>query len=106
MRRYLPLLLVGFLAAVPGATRAIAQSESGAASIEGEVHGPNGKAVPNASVRITATATGYTRTVATRRDGSFVAPLLPVGHYGGLERRGRELHGTSGRAVIDDSLRL
>ena len=66
MRRYLPLLLVGFLAAVPGATRAVAQSESGGASIEGEVRGPTGKAVPNASVRITATATGYTRTVATR----------------------------------------
>jgi len=81
MRRYVPLLLVGFLAAGPAATRAVAQSESGAASIEGEVRGPNGKAVPNASVRITATATGYTRTLATRGDGSFVAPLLPVGHY-------------------------
>ena len=80
MRRYVPLLLVGFLAAGPAATRAVAQSESGAASIEGEVRGPNGKAVPNASVRITATATGYTRTLATRGDGSFVAPLLPVGH--------------------------
>ena len=81
MRRYVPLLLVGFLAVGPAATRAVAQSESGAASIEGEVRGPNGKAVPNASVRITATATGYTRTLATRGDGSFVAPLLPVGHY-------------------------
>jgi len=81
MRKYLPLLLVGFLAAVPGATRAVAQSESGGASIEGEVRGPTGKAVSNASVRITATATGYTRTVATRHDGGFIAPLLPVGHY-------------------------
>jgi hypothetical protein len=81
MRRYLPLLLVGFLAGGLGATKAAAQSESGGASIEGEVHGPNGKAVANASVRITATATGYTRTIATRRDGSFIAPLLPVGHY-------------------------
>ena len=81
MRRYFPLLLVGFLAAGPGATSAGAQSESGGASLEGEVLGPNRKAVRNASVRITATATGYTRTVATRADGTFVAPMLPVGHY-------------------------
>jgi hypothetical protein len=81
MRRYFPLLLVGLLAAGPGATPSAAQSESGGASLEGEVHGPNGKAVPNASVRITATATGYARTVATRGDGRFVAPMLPVGRY-------------------------
>jgi len=81
MRRYLPLLLVGFLAAGSGATHAVAQSESGGASLEGEVHGPDGKAVANASVRITATATGYARTVVTRADGRFVAPLLPVGRY-------------------------
>ncbi len=81
MRRYFPLLLVGFLAAGLGATKAAAQSESGGASLEGEVHGPDGKAVANASVRITATATGYARTVGTRADGRFVAPLLPVGRY-------------------------
>ena len=81
MRKYLPLLLVGFLAVGPCATRAAAQSESGGASIEGEVLGPNGKPVANASVRITATATGYTRSVVTRKDGRFIAPLLPVGHY-------------------------
>src|SRR5260221_9192786 len=82
MRSYLPLLLVGVLAAGLGATSTAAQSESGGASLEGEVHGANGKAVPNASVRIPATATGYARTVATRADGRFVAPMLPVGHYG------------------------
>src|SRR5215470_10693697 len=80
-RRYASLLLVGLLAAGPGATRAIAQSESGGASLEGAVHGPDGKAVANASVRITATATGYARAVATRADGRFIAPLLPVGRY-------------------------
>jgi len=81
MRRHFPLLLVGLLAAGPGATTAFSQSESGGASLEGSVHSPDGKAVPNASVRITATATGYGRTVATRADGRFVAPLLPVGRY-------------------------
>jgi len=80
MRRFFPLLLVSLLAAGPGATTAVCQ-QSGGASLEGSVHGPDGKAVPNASVRITATATGYGRTVATRADGRFVAPLLPVGRY-------------------------
>ena len=108
MRRYFPLLLVGLLAAGPGATTAVAQSESGGASLEGEVHGPNGKAVPNASVRITATATGYARTVATRADGALRRAAAarrslcrsksrPAGFHGrqaGRRRaaRGRDLH--------------
>src|SRR5262249_11200250 len=73
--------VVGLLAVGPGATRAAAQSESGGASLEGTVHGPDGKAVAGASVRITAGATGYARTVATHADGRFAAPLLPVGRY-------------------------
>src|SRR6185503_12089357 len=81
MRRYFPLLLAGLLAAGPGATNAVGQSESGGASLEGSVHSPDGKAVPSASVKITATATGYARTVVTRADGRLVAPLLPVGRY-------------------------
>ena len=81
MRRYFPILLAALLAAGPGATTAIGQSESGGASLEGSVHGPDGKSVPSASVKITATATGYARTVVTRADGRFVAPLLPVGRY-------------------------
>ena len=81
MRRYFPLLLAGLLMAGPGATTAVGQSESGGASLEGSVHSPDGKAVPSASVKITATATGYVRTVLTRADGRFVAPLLPVGRY-------------------------
>jgi hypothetical protein len=75
------LLFVAALVAGPGATRALAQSDSGSASLEGAVRDGAGKAVPNASVRIVATQTGYARTVTTRADGRFVAPMLPVGHY-------------------------
>ncbi len=75
------LLLAVLLVAGPGAAPAAAQSESGGASLEGSVHGRDGQAVPNASVRIIATDTGYTRSVATRSDGRFVAPMLPVGRY-------------------------
>ena len=75
------LLLAGMLVAGLAATPAAAQSESGGASLEGSVRGRDGQAVPNASVRIVATDTGYTRTVVTRSDGRFVAPLLPVGRY-------------------------
>ena len=75
------LLLAVLLVAGLGAAPAAAQSESGGASLEGSVHGRDGQAVPNASVRIIATDTGYTRSVATRSDGRFVAPMLPVGRY-------------------------
>jgi hypothetical protein len=75
------ILLSGFFAAGPGAGRAAAQSESGSAVLEGSVRDPDGKTVPNASVRIEAVDTGYARTVVTRADGRFMAPLLPVGRY-------------------------
>ena len=75
------LLLAVLLVAGPGAAPAAAQSESGGASLEGSVHGRDGQAVPNASVRIVATDTGFTRSVVTRSDGRFVAPMLPVGRY-------------------------
>jgi hypothetical protein len=75
------LLLVGLLVAGPGVTRAVAQSDSGAASLAGAVHDAEGKPIANASVRIIATDTGYARSVTTRADGRFVAPMLPVGRY-------------------------
>jgi hypothetical protein len=81
MRSPLVVLLGGLcglgLATVPAA----GQPESGSAALEGSVRDPDGRTVPNASVRIAAADTGYSRTVVTRADGRFVAPLLPVGHY-------------------------
>jgi hypothetical protein len=75
------LILFGLCLASPGVTPARAQSESGSAALEGLVRGPDQKTVPNATVKITASDTGYTRTVVAHADGRFVAPLLPVGRY-------------------------
>src|SRR5512143_438617 len=82
MRTQRPLFVLGALLLVaPVGRNAAAQSSSGSASLEGSIKDTAGRAVANASVRITATETGYARTVPTRADGRFVAPMLPVGHY-------------------------
>jgi hypothetical protein len=51
-------------------------------AITGTVQDPSGAFVANADVRITNQDTGVLeRTVKTEPDGSFTAPLLPVGRY-------------------------
>lgn len=81
MRRQTLFVLFALLVAGPATRIAAAQSNSGGATLEGSVRGADGKPVANASVRIIATETGYVRTVATRADGRFVAPMLAVGDY-------------------------
>src|SRR5215510_1384956 len=81
MRGFVLSLLAGALMVGPGASTSAAQSESGGASLEGAVRAADGKAVPNASVKILSLETGYARTVVTRADGRFFAPMLPVGRY-------------------------
>ncbi|MGE5056381.1 MAG: carboxypeptidase regulatory-like domain-containing protein [Acidobacteriota bacterium] len=51
------------------------------ATIVGTVMDPTGAAVPSASIVITNTDTGITRTVRTGADGQYVAPDLHIGHY-------------------------
>lgn len=61
--------------------QAIAQGGATGA-ITGVVQDPSGAFVANADVRITNQATKILeRTVKTDSDGSFTAPLLPVGTY-------------------------
>src|ERR1700736_1589596 len=51
-------------------------------AISGTVEDPSGAVVANAEVRITNQDTGVLeRSVKTGADGSFTAPLLPVGTY-------------------------
>lgn len=50
-------------------------------TIVGTVSDPSGAAVPNASVTITNTETGTTRTLPTSSDGQYVAPDLHIGNY-------------------------
>ena len=51
------------------------------ATVVGTVTDPSGAAVPNASITITNTDTGVTRTLPTSSDGQYVAPDLGIGHY-------------------------
>jgi len=51
------------------------------ATIVGTVMDPTGAAVANASVAITNTDTGITRTIMTAVDGQYVVPDLHIGRY-------------------------
>lgn len=58
-----------------------AQSESGAASIEGTVRDQNGGVVQGATVVVKNTETNLERTATTNADGMFSVNVLPVGNY-------------------------
>lgn len=49
--------------------------------ITGIVHDPTGSSVPGATVKVTQTDTGLTRTSATAADGAYILPNLPIGPY-------------------------
>jgi hypothetical protein len=74
------LISIGVLAALL-VTQAFAQGGATGA-ITGTIQDPSGAFVPNAEVRITNQETGVLeRSVTSGADGSFTAPLLPVGEY-------------------------
>ena len=49
--------------------------------ITGTVHDPSGGTIPGATVRVTQTDTGFTRSMVTNAEGDYVLPNLPVGSY-------------------------
>jgi hypothetical protein len=51
------------------------------ATIVGTVTDATGAAVPNASITITNTDTGISKTITTGGDGQYVAPDVHIGHY-------------------------
>jgi len=51
------------------------------ATIVGTVTDPAGSVVPNVTITVTNTGTGYVRTFTTNDVGQFVAPGLPIGTY-------------------------
>jgi len=78
MRRLTSLLL---LVAVSLSPRAFAQSQAINGAIEGSVHDATGALLPGVTVTITNVETGAKRTLQSGSDGSYRAPLLPLGSY-------------------------
>jgi hypothetical protein len=63
------------------AVAAFAQSTASSGQIAGTVKNPNGELVPGATVTISNPATGFSRTITTNDEGTYVAPNLPSGDY-------------------------
>src|SRR5579871_3111306 len=75
--RFMVLSVIGLGLAVQGFGQGGATG-----AITGTVQDPSGAFVANADVRITNQDTGVVeRSLKTGADGSFTAPLLPVGTY-------------------------
>src|ERR1700735_1377751 len=58
-----------------------AQGESGRSALAGRVADAAGGAIPNATVKLTETQTGQTRTLHSDEVGLFSFPSLLVGNY-------------------------
>src|SRR5262245_64690064 len=68
---------------------AIGQSQLGTGAISGTVQDPNGGLIAGATVTITNSGTGLTRSVTTNEAGQFNVPVLPAGEYSArVERTG------------------
>src|SRR5207245_5770620 len=70
------LVLVGLIAF---SSILLAQVQYG--EFTGTVTDPSGAAVPNATVKVTNTATGLLKSVTTGGSGAYTLPELPVGRY-------------------------
>lgn len=75
------LRLVGLLVLISIFSSATFAQALSAGSVAGVVLDPNSAAVPNASVTIANSVTGYTRTVASTADGSFRFDNVPPNNY-------------------------
>ena len=79
MRRSLTALSFGVLILVLGTTSSWAQGST--AQLGGRVTDETGAVLPGVTVTATQTDTGFSRTVVTDNDGSYVMPNLPTGPY-------------------------
>jgi hypothetical protein len=78
-KRLLALASAAALLVCPALT--LSAQSSGSGTITGTVTDSSGAVVPDASVVITDTDTGVSRTLATSGSGEYVAPFLQSGHY-------------------------
>ena len=77
----LPSALLVALLVVAGSAAASAQSTAINGTIEGTVNDTSGASLPGVTVTITNTDTGAQRIVLTGEQGTYRAPLLPLGKY-------------------------
>ena len=68
-------LLVFFLAA------GVVQAQLNTGSFFGTITDPSGAAIPNVTIVVTQTDTGFTRTLTSKEHGEYRADFLPVGPY-------------------------
>jgi Carboxypeptidase regulatory-like domain/TonB dependent receptor len=73
--------LVAAVLLLGGAVPAAAQSTAINGTIEGTVKDSSGAALPGVTVTITNTDTGAQRVVVSGEEGTYRAPLLPLGSY-------------------------
>ncbi|MCH7824717.1 MAG: TonB-dependent receptor [Acidobacteria bacterium] len=81
MRHFLAVCLVAVVVSLTLVGAVHAQSQSTTGMIEGRIVDPDGVGLPGATVQRRNTGTNYSQTVFTQNDGSFRAPLLPLGPY-------------------------
>ncbi len=75
LKFFIAVVAAMFLAAAG----AIAQVNTG--NLTGTVSDPSGAAIRNATVILTDNSTGYTRSVISSDDGTYILPNLPIGTY-------------------------
>src|SRR5882762_4054523 len=73
--------MIAILFLLGTALPALAQSQAINGSIEGTVKDSSGAALPGVTVTVTNTDTGAQRVVISGGEGSYRAPLLPLGKY-------------------------
>ncbi|HEY6308922.1 MAG TPA: TonB-dependent receptor [Candidatus Angelobacter sp.] len=73
--------LSGLLVAGLGFLSAYAQVDYSTATLRGSVYDPQGAVIGRASVTATNPSTGFTKTVKSNSDGSYVIPVLQPGVY-------------------------
>ena len=81
INRFVRITIIAVLALLIVPTGLMAQSQASTGQIAGTVKDAGGATIPDASVKVTNTATGFTQTVTTTNDGLYRAVLLPPGTY-------------------------
>src|SRR5579864_3476774 len=73
---------LGLLAvALLGILSAYAQVDYSTATLKGIIYDPQGAVIDKASITVTNPSTGFTKTVKSKSDGSYVIPALQPGVY-------------------------